>query len=78
VARSVAEIDADLVLARAARLKALSASEYSIDSGQSRQSVKRSLPDINATITALEDERADAVQSADGSGMLSLTFKRRR
>lgn len=63
MSRPVADIDADLAVAYAARRKALEVEEYSTDSGQGRTSAKRSLSNINATIRALEDER----EAADGS-----------
>lgn len=64
MSRPVADIQADLEIAYAARRKALQVEEYSTDSGQGRTSAKRNLPNIEATISILESELADA----DGSG----------
>ena len=63
MSRPVADIQADLAVAYAGRRAAMRAEEYSTDSGQSRTSAKRNLPNINATIRILEDELADATDS---------------
>lgn len=73
MARTVTEIQADLVIARAARVKALDAEEYSIDTGQGRQSVRRSLPNIERTIRSLEAELLEA--QSDG-GPIVVTMDR--
>lgn len=63
MARSVTDISLDLAAAYAARRKALEAEEYSIDSGQGRQSVRRSLVNIERTIRVLEAELNDATSN---------------
>lgn len=64
MSRAVSEIQADLTSAYTARRKALEGGEeYTLDDGQGKQSVKRSLASINKTIELLEAELADA----DGS-----------
>lgn len=68
------DIQADLDAAYAARRAALAGpEEYSIDSGQGRQSARRSLPNINATIRALEAEILDASDSGNSG---PVEFKR--
>lgn len=76
MARTATEIQADLTAARAARLKALEATSYSLDSGQGRQTVTRNLAEINKTIRFLEDELASVDADASGDGVLSMTYRR--
>lgn len=64
--RSVADIQADLTAAYAARRSALQAEQYAVDTGQGRQSVQRNLEQINKTIIALEVELRDADDPAGG------------
>lgn len=64
--RTVADIQADLTAAYAARLAALTAEKYAIDTGQGRQSVERNLESINKTILQLEGELRDAEDPAGG------------
>jgi hypothetical protein len=76
--RSSTDIQADLDAAYIARRTALSAQEYSLDTGQGKQSVKRaSLSDINKTIRELELELAQANDAASGdNGIVSGIFQR--
>jgi hypothetical protein len=76
--RTVTDIQADLDAAIAARRTALSAQEYSLDTGQGRQSVKRAnLSDINKTIRELELELESAIFTESGSnGILAGNFRR--
>ena len=70
--RTVAEIQTDLDAAYAARRAALSGQQYSLDTGQGRQTVTRAdLPAINATIRDLESELAEA-----GGTITHLIFER--
>ena len=76
MSRPLDEIQADLVAAYAARRAALSAESYSLDSGQSRQSVQRNLKNIEATIRSLSDEKLEAATELNNDGMLSLNYRR--
>lgn len=72
MARSVAEIQADLDAAYAARRAALNGS-YSLDTGQGKQSVTRPpLKDLQTAIDNLQDE-LDAATAFNG---LSITVNR--
>jgi len=74
MARSATEIQLDLTAAYAARRASLSGGEeYSIDSGQGRQSVKRPLASINATIRELE---AELLEAESGGGPVLITMDR--
>lgn len=71
--RAIADIEADLVAARAARATALSAQSYSLDTGQGKQQVQRAnLSEINRTIALLEQELEDA----SSPGILSGCYDR--
>lgn len=71
--RSIEEIKADLAAAYEARRNALLAQSYSLDTGQSRQSVTRArLDEINRTIAALEAE----LEEAADSGVINITLRR--
>ena len=73
MARSVAEIQADLTAAYASRTAAMSAQSYTLDTGQGRQTVERaSLSDINKTIRELTQELEDATEP----GILAGNFDR--
>lgn len=76
--RTAAEVKIELDQARAARVTAMSAQNYSLDSGQGRQQVTRaSLKDLNETIRTLESEYAIAADNeAGGSGLLTMRFRR--
>ncbi len=66
MARAVAEIQADLDAAYAARRAALLGQSYTLDTGQGRQTVTRAnLTEINRTIQTLETEMAEAVDGAN-------------
>jgi hypothetical protein len=77
MARPIPDIESDLAAFRALRTKAAISggiAEYSVDSGQGRQSVRRvTLSEINVTLRVLEAELLDA--QTDG-GPLSITFDR--
>lgn len=65
MARSIADIQADLDAAYASRRAALQAQNYSLDSGQGKQQVQRAdLGKIDDTIRMLQSELEDA----DGIG----------
>ena len=71
--RTVAEIQADLAAAYAARRVALLAQSMSLDTGQGRQTVTRAnLTEINRTIQSLEVELDEATNGANPS----ITFER--
>jgi len=76
--RTSTEIRADLVIVRAARIKAVEAQNYSLNTGQSTQSVTRAnLTEINKTISALEAELEEALARETGdSGIVSAQFRR--
>lgn len=74
MSRAVAEIQAELAIAYAARKKALEAESYTQDSGQGRITVTRSLDNINRTIRTLEDELETAVDPS--GGLIAPTFDR--
>jgi hypothetical protein len=61
--RNPTEIQADLDAAYASRRKALDVEEYTIDSGQGRQTVRRSLVNIERTIRVLESELNESTNS---------------
>ena len=77
MARTVDAVQADLTAFYSLRSQAAAnggIAEYSMDTGQGRQSVRRiTLPDINATIRQLEAELLDA--QSDG-GPTIITFDR--
>ena len=76
--RSIADIQTDLDAVRAARIKAITAQTYTLDTTQTRQSVTRAnLTEINKTIRQLESEleRAEAADRGD-SGIVALNFRR--
>ena len=76
--RSITDIQADLDAVRAARIKAVTAQTYSLDTTQTRQSVTRAnLTEISNLIRQLESElsRAEAADNGD-SGLVNLTFRR--
>lgn len=76
--RSTTDIQTDLDAVRAARIKAVTAQSYNLDSGQTRQGVVRAnLTEINKTIRQLESEleRAEAADRGD-SGIVALNFRR--
>ena len=77
--RSVAEIQADITNARAHRTAILTgAQEYQLDTGQTRQVVKRAnLTELNRTIRELEAELGAAEAAARGdSGIVAMRFRR--
>lgn len=75
MARSVAEIQVDLDAAYTARRMALTGQEYSLDTGQGRQSVKRAnLKDISEMISGLQAELEDA--QAESVGLITGSFQR--
>jgi hypothetical protein len=70
--RTSAQIQTELTLAYAARTAALLGQEYTLDTGQGRQSVTRAnLTEINRTIQELEAELAEA-----GGAITHLEFDR--
>lgn len=72
MARTVAQIQADLDAHYAARLASLNG-DYSLDTGQGRQSVtRRSLTEINKSIAVLEDE----MEEATSLGLNSVVVRR--
>jgi hypothetical protein len=73
--RALADIEADLVVAYAARRKALEAEGYTSDSGQGRLTIQRSLVNINKTIDMLEGEKSDA--TGTGGSVFSIQAGRR-
>ena len=76
--RSTTDIQTDLDAVRAARIKAITAQSYTLDSGQTRQGVVRAnLTEINKTIRQLESElaRSEAADRGD-SGIVAPTFRR--
>ncbi len=76
--RSTTDIQTDLDAVRAARIKAITSQSYSLDSGQTRQTVTRAnLTEINKTIRQLESElaRSEAADRGD-SGIVALNFRR--
>ncbi len=79
MSRSSTEIQADLTEAYAARIIALKAQSYSLDTGQGKQTVQRAdLTAINKTIDALQQELAQAQANESGdSGIISGVFARR-
>lgn len=75
MARDIAEIQADLTAAYESRRTALQAQNYSLDTGQGKQSVTRaSLSEINKTIRELQAELEEA-QNAWG-GLMTGSFER--
>ena len=72
--RTVAVIQAELTEAYAARLAALKAQSYKLDTGQGSQSVTRDLRAINSTIAILEAELIEA-QDPRG-GVLAARMRR--
>ena len=77
MARSITDIQADLDAAYSARRTAMQAQEYSLDTGQGRQQVKRAnLTEINKVIKSLEAELEEAQSEADGTGVISGIFGR--
>lgn len=74
MSRPAAEILVDLTAARAARLNALQATKYTLNSGQGSQSVERDLKEINATIRDLEAEYAEA--TGENPGVIFATGDR--
>lgn len=76
--RTSTEIQADLVLARAARLKALNSQSYSLDTGQTRSTVTRAnLTEINRAIHDLESEFEEALARERGdTGVIHLQLRR--
>lgn len=76
--RSTTDIQTDLDAALIARMKAITGQSYSLDTGQTRQTVTRAnLTEINKTIRQLESElsRSEAADRGD-SGLVNLTFRR--
>jgi len=71
--RSVIDIQADLVAAYSSRRSAMQASEYGLETGQGKQSVKRDLPGLNKTIRNLEAELSEATGE---SGVFAMGFDR--
>ena len=76
--RTTTAIQADIDAAYAARLVALQAQSYGLDTGQGKQQVERAnLAEINKTIRALEAELETATNAADGlTGILAGNFSR--
>ncbi|HET6499056.1 MAG TPA: hypothetical protein VFH17_08410 [Coriobacteriia bacterium] len=76
--RTSNEIQADLVAARAARLKALTAQQYNINTGQTSHGVMRPyLNLINETIHDLESELDEALARERGdTGVIHLQLRR--
>lgn len=76
--RTSTAIQADLVIAREARLKALRAQSTSLDTGQSRSSVTRAnLTEITRAIKDLEAELDEALARERGDdGVIHLTMRR--
>lgn len=76
--RPIAEIQADLNAAYAARRKALEAESYSQNSGQGSLSVSRSLANINKTIGYLKEELEEAQEEAgiNTGGIFNPVFVR--
>jgi hypothetical protein len=75
--RAAAEIQADLTAAYESRRIALTSQEYSLDTGQGRQQVKRaSLRDINQMIRDLELELDQAQAAESGAGIIAGNFRR--
>jgi hypothetical protein len=79
MARSSADIKIDLDDAVDARRKAMLGQEYSIDTGQGRQSVRRAdLNQLNATVNMLQAEYDAALDDEqNGGGIISLSYERR-
>lgn len=70
------EIRADLVAAYAARRAAMNGS-YTLDTGQGKQSVTRSLKEINEIVISLESELDAYLDDESGGGaVISATFRR--
>jgi hypothetical protein len=76
--RTTTEIQQDLKSAYQARLTALSAQSYSLDTGQGKQMVQRAnLSEINKTIRLLEAELESATASESGdNGVTAGNFVR--
>ena len=76
--RTSTEIQADLVLARAARIKALAAQSTSLDTGQTRSTVTRAnLTEIRKEIHDLESELDEALARERGdTGVIHLQLRR--
>jgi hypothetical protein len=73
MARSYADVQAELTAAYSARRAALLGQSYSLDTGQGRQTVTRAnLTEINRTIQGLEAELDEATNGANPS----ITFER--
>jgi hypothetical protein len=73
MARSYADVQADLNAAYSARRAALLGQSYSLDTGQGRQTVTRAnLTEISHLIQALEIELDEATNGANPS----ITFER--
>ncbi len=66
--RTLAQVDADLVVAYASRSKAMQATSYGVNG----RTVTRNLAEINATIRALEAERAGIDNANNGRGNLQM------
>lgn len=74
--RTADEIRADLTAAYAARRAAMNGS-YALDTGQGKQSVTRSLKEINETVSILESELEACLDDTSGGGaIISATFRR--
>ena len=65
MARSLADIDADLAVAYASRRQAMQSSSYTTNG----RSMSRDLRAIDDSISKLEAERTQAVISASGGGV---------
>jgi hypothetical protein len=73
MARSYADVQAELTAAYSARRAALLGQSYSLDTGQGRQTVTRAnLTEISHLIQALEAELDEATNGANPS----ITFER--
>ena len=73
MARPYADVQADLNAAHSARRAALLGQQYSLDTGQGRQTVTRAnLTEISHLIQALEIELDEATNGANPS----ITFER--
>jgi hypothetical protein len=73
MARSYADVQADLTIFYAARRTVALGASYSLDTGQGRQTVTRAnLTEINRTIQGLEAELDEVTNGANPS----ITFER--
>ena len=71
-----AEYDTEIELALTQMRNAMKASDFSLDTSQSRQRVVMSPKEIRLWINQLKAERRSLVERTAGAGVTSLTYRR--